>query len=162
VVTAVDTPIATALGEALTDLCVELAQALVRDGEGASKFVEVCVSGGRDSDECLQVAFTIAHSPLVKTALFASDPNWGRILAAIGRAGLVDLDVTAVRILINDLPIAEGGSRASAYREEAAATAMAAAELRLDVELGRGEARETVWTSDFSYDYVRINAEYRS
>jgi glutamate N-acetyltransferase/amino-acid N-acetyltransferase len=162
VVTAVDTPIATALGEALTDLCVELAQALVRDGEGASKFVEVCVSGGRDSHECLQVAFTIAHSPLVKTALFASDPNWGRILAAIGRAGLVDLDVTAVRILINDLPIAEGGSRASAYREEAAATAMAAAELRLDVELGRGEARETVWTSDFSYDYVRINAEYRS
>jgi glutamate N-acetyltransferase/amino-acid N-acetyltransferase len=108
------------------------------------------------------VAFTIAHSPLVKTALFASDPNWGRILAAIGRAGLVDLDVTAVRILINGLPIAEGGARASAYREEAAATAMAAAELRLDVELGRGEARETVWTSDFSYDYVRINAEYRS
>ena len=148
--------------EALQSLFVELAQGLVRDGEGASRFVAIDVSGGRDAAECLDVAFTIAHSPLVKTALFAGDPNWGRLLAAIGRAGLVDLDVAGVRISINDVLIAEGGARAASYSEDAGTAAMAPRELHLAVELGRGDAQETVWTSDFSYDYVRINAEYRS
>jgi glutamate N-acetyltransferase/amino-acid N-acetyltransferase len=153
---------ARALAEAVGDVCVQLAQGLVRDGEGASKFVAITVAGGKDSDECLAVAFTIAHSPLVKTALFASDPNWGRLLAAIGRAGLADLDVETVSVRLNDVLIAEGGCRAASYTEEAGAAAMAEAEIRIDVDLGRGEARETVWTSDFSYDYVRINAEYRT
>jgi glutamate N-acetyltransferase/amino-acid N-acetyltransferase len=151
-----------ALGEALTSLCVELAQELVRDAEGASKFVAVDVGGGLTEAECREVAFTIAHSPLVKTALFASDPNWGRILAAIGRAGVRDLDVAGVSIAINGLPIADNGGRAASYDEQAVATAMARPELTLTVELGRGKSRATVWTSDLSYDYVRINAEYRS
>ena len=153
---------ARALAEAVGDVCVQLAQGLVRDGEGASKFVAITVAGGRHSDECLAVAFTIAHSPLVKTALFASDPNWGRLLAAIGRAGLADLDVESVSVRLNDVLIAEGGCRAASYTEEAGAAAMAEAEIRIDVDLGRGTASETVWTSDFSYDYVRINAEYRT
>lgn len=157
-----DDPRYAPLAEALESLSVELAQALVRDGEGASKFVEVKVSEGRDAAECLEVAFTIAHSPLVKTALFAGDPNWGRLLAAIGRADIADLDVGAVRILVNDTLIAERGARAASYSEEAGAAAMAGTDLRLHVTLGRGDASETVWTSDFSYDYVRINAEYRS
>ena len=131
-------------------------------GEGASKFVEIDVRGGEDESECLNVAFTIAHSPLVKTALFAGDPNWGRVLAAIGRAGLSDLNVTGVRISINDLTIAEKGARAEAYVEAEAAERMSGAELKLGIELGRGSAQASVWTSDFSYDYVRINAEYRS
>jgi len=157
-----DSTLAQAFAAALDELCVELAQALVRDGEGASKFVEIAVSGGASEAECLDVAFTIAHSPLVKTALFASDPNWGRLLAAIGRAGLPELDVERVRVHINDVLIAEHGARASSYREELGAAAMAGPELRIAVELGRGSAQESVWTSDFSYDYVRINAEYRS
>ena len=157
-----DSPLARAFATALQSLCIELAQGLVRDGEGASKFVELQVSGGRSSAECLEVAFTLAHSPLVKTALFASDPNWGRLLAAIGRAELDDLDASAVRILINDVLIAEGGARAASYAEEDGAAAMAAQDLRIAIDLGRGDARETVWTSDLSYDYVRINAEYRS
>lgn len=151
-----------AFSEALESLCLELAQSLVRDGEGASKFVEVAVSGGADEAECLAVAFTIAHSPLVKTALFAGDPNWGRLLAAIGRAGLSDLDVTGVRIQIDDLTIAENGARALDYDESAAAALMSQKELTVGVDLGRGEQRASVWTSDLSYDYVRINAEYRS
>ena len=155
-------PLARAFGAALESLCLELAQALVRDGEGATKFVEIAVRGGASARECLDVAFTIAHSPLVKTALFAGDANWGRVLAAIGRAGLAELDVAAVRIAVNDTLIAEGGARAASYSEEAGARAMAAPELRLAIDLGRGTARETVWTSDFSHDYVRINAEYRS
>jgi glutamate N-acetyltransferase/amino-acid N-acetyltransferase len=157
-----DDPRYIAFAAALESLCVELAQGLVRDGEGASKFVEISVEGGLCSAECLDVAFTIAHSPLVKTALFASDPNWGRILAAIGRAGVAELDVDQVRILVNGVLIAENGSRAVSYTEEAGAAAMAPGDLRLEVDLGRGDCRETVWTSDFSYDYVRINAEYRS
>jgi glutamate N-acetyltransferase/amino-acid N-acetyltransferase len=155
-------PEAVAIGEALDSLCIELAQGLVRDGEGASKFVALQVSGGVDSEECLAVAFTVAHSPLVKTALFAGDPNWGRLLAAIGRAGVRDLDVSGVRIVINDVLIAEGGARAAGYVEEDGAAAMAPTDLCIEIDLGRGEAVETVWTSDFSYDYVRINAEYRS
>ncbi|KGE05320.1 bifunctional glutamate N-acetyltransferase/amino-acid acetyltransferase ArgJ [Pseudohaliea rubra] len=157
-----DSEAARALAEAVGDVCTQLAQGLVRDGEGASKFVAITVAGGEGSDECLAVAFTIAHSPLVKTALFASDPNWGRLLAAIGRAGLADLDVETVSVRLNDVLIAEGGCRAATYTEAAGAAAMAEAEIRIDVDLGRGEASETVWTSDFSYDYVRINAEYRT
>ncbi|MFT7286357.1 MAG: glutamate N-acetyltransferase/amino-acid N-acetyltransferase [Halieaceae bacterium] len=158
----VATPLARALGEALDSLCVELAQALVRDAEGASKFVAIEVIGGASVEECLEVAFTVAHSPLVKTALFASDPNWGRILAAIGRADLEDLDVNRVRVDISGVPIAEGGARSVHYSEADVAAVMALDDLQLQIDLGRGAHRETVWTSDLSYDYVRINAEYRS
>lgn len=157
-----DSPLARALADAVRDVCLSLAQGLVRDGEGASKFVSVTVREGRSVAECLDVAFTIAHSPLVKTALFASDPNWGRLLAAIGRAGLPDLDVNAVSLHLNGVLIAEHGCRAESYTEEQGAAAMAAGDIGIDVALARGDAVETVWTSDFSYDYVRINAEYRS
>ena len=154
--------LAAAFQEALDSLCLELALALVRDGEGASRFVEIAVAGGATPQECLAVAFTVAHSPLVKTALFAGDPNWGRILAAIGRAGLVALDVHGVCIAINGLAVAQSGRRAASYDEAAAARVMAGRELCLHIDLGRGTATERVWTSDLSYDYVRINAEYRS
>lgn len=157
-----DDELALALATALESLCVELAQGLVRDGEGASKFVEVHVSGGKTSEECLDVAFTVAHSPLVKTALFAADPNWGRVLAAIGRAGIEDLAIEGVRLAINDELIAEHGARAESYSEEKVAAAMAQRDLVLSISLDRGDAEERVWTTDFSYDYVRINAEYRS
>ena len=147
---------------ALQELVRELAQGLVRDAEGASKFVAVNVCGGNSEQECLQVAYTIAHSPLVKTALFAGDPNWGRLLAAIGRAGLADLDVDKVALLINGVLIAEGGCRADSYTEEQGVAAMAATDIDIEVRLQRGAASATVWTSDLSYDYVRINAEYRT
>ena len=143
-------------------MCISLAQSIVRDGEGASKFVTVQVNGGRSEVECLEVAFTIAHSPLVKTALFASDPNWGRLLAAIGRADVPELQVERVGLYLNDVLIAEGGCRAAGYTEEQGVAAMAPEEIVIRVELGRGEASVAVWTTDFSYDYVRINAEYRS
>lgn len=146
----------------LTELCIELAQGLVRDGEGASKFVTVDVHGGATTQECDQVAYTIAHSPLVKTALFASDPNWGRLLAAIGRAGLNDLVVEDVSVFINGVLIAERGARADSYTEAQGAAAMAGADIVIRVELNRGPASAAVWTSDLSYDYVRINAEYRT
>lgn len=157
-----DAPLYRALADAVQAVCVGLAQALVRDGEGASKFVSVLVNGGRDEQECLDVAFTIAHSPLVKTALFASDPNWGRLLAAIGRAGLQQLDVSAVGVYLNDILIAESGCRAASYTEEQGVAAMAPEDITIRVELNRGSASATVWTTDFSYDYVRINAEYRT
>jgi glutamate N-acetyltransferase/amino-acid N-acetyltransferase len=147
---------------ALDELCIELARGLVRDGEGVTRLVTVDVSGARTSQEALDVAFTVAHSPLVKTALFAGDPNWGRILAAVGRAGVADLDVEGVRITLGGEPIAEAGARAKDYSEERVAAVMAGAEIELCIELGRGQAHETIWTSDLSYDYVRINAEYRS
>ena len=147
---------------ALQELVLELAQGLVRDGEGASKFVAVKVGGGSSEQECLQVAYTIAHSPLVKTALFASDPNWGRLLAAIGRAGIADLDVDKVDVLINGVLIAESGCRAASYTEEQGVAAMAPSDIHIEIRLRRGDARATVWTSDLSYDYVRINAEYRT
>jgi glutamate N-acetyltransferase / amino-acid N-acetyltransferase len=147
---------------ALTDLCTELAQAIVRDGEGATKFVTVEVCEGRDSAECLQVAYTIAHSPLVKTALFASDPNWGRILAAVGRAGVNDLVLDQVRVDLGDVRIVSAGGRDPGYTEAAGQVVMQKAEILICVSLGRGSARERVWTTDFSYDYVKINAEYRT
>ncbi len=152
----------TAFTEALESLALALAQGLVRDGEGAGKFVAVQIDGGRSEQECLQVAYTIAHSPLVKTALFASDPNWGRLLAAIGRAGLADLNVERVEVRINDVLIAENGCRAAGYTEQQGVAAMAPTDLTIEVRLHRGSATATVWTSDFSYDYVRINAGYRT
>jgi len=151
-----------ALHEAVLALALELAQALVRDGEGASKFVAVEVGGGRDEAECLEVAYTIAHSPLVKTALFASDPNWGRLLAAIGRADVYALDVSLVEVRINGVLIAEGGCRASSYTEEQGVAAMEPGDISIAIDLQRGPASATVWTSDLSYDTVRINAEYRT
>jgi len=151
-----------ALYDALREVFVILAQALVRDGEGASKFVAVNVSGGGSEAECLEVAYTIAHSPLVKTALFASDPNWGRLLAAIGRADVQDLDVDAVVVRLNGVLIAERGGRAASYTEEQGVQAMAPEDIEIGIELNRGDSQATVWTTDFSYDYVRINAEYRT
>lgn len=157
-----DSPLALALRAAVEEVCVHLAQGLIRDGEGASKFVTVCVNGGAFEQECLDVAFTIAHSPLVKTALFASDPNWGRLLAAIGRAGLENLDVEKVGVYLNDVLIAENGCRAASYTEEQGVAAMTPEDIVIRVELNRGDADASVWTTDFSYDYVRINAEYRT
>lgn len=151
-----------ALRSAVEEVSSTLAQELVRDGEGATKFVTVAVNGGADSSECLDVAFTIAHSPLVKTALFASDPNWGRLLSAIGRAGLSSLDVNRVSVFINEVLIAENGCRASSYTESLGVSAMSSDEIVIRVELQRGDSCERVWTTDFSYDYVRINAEYRT
>ena len=146
----------------ITEVMIELAQAIVRDGEGATKFMEVRVERGRDEAECKQVAYAIARSPLVKTAFFASDPNLGRILAAIGYAGISDLDVARIRLWLGNVLVAENGGRAPAYREEEGARVMAAPEIAVRVDLDRGDALATVWTCDFSYDYVKINAEYRT
>ena len=148
--------------QALTTLMIELAQDIVRDGEGASKFVEIRVTGGESEAACDQVARTVAHSPLVKTALFASDPNWGRILAAIGRAGLENLDTDAVSVHLNGVLIAEQGARAASYTEEKGQEAMAPGDLLIEIALNRGDAEAVIWTTDLSYDYVRINAEYRT
>ncbi len=150
------------LRDALTEVAVELAQAIVRDGEGATKFMTVQVEGGQDAVECRKVAYAIAHSPLIKTAFFASDPNLGRILAAIGYAGVDQLDVSKLKLYLGDVLVAENGGRASAYREEQGAAVMQEAEILVRVDLARGAASCTVWTCDFSYDYVRINADYRS
>ncbi len=151
-----------ALCAAVTDVCEQLALAVVRDGEGATKLITVLVEGGRDEAECLQVAYTIAHSPLVKTAFFASDPNWGRILAAVGRAGLVSLDINAIELYLDDVCLARDGGRAAGYREELGQQVMDKTEITVRVVLNRGDATAQVWTCDLSYDYVRINAEYRS
>ncbi len=153
---------AAAFEAALTDLCVTLAQAIVRDGEGATRFITVEVGGGRDEAECRQVAYTVAHSPLVKTACFAGDPNWGRILAAVGRAGIEGLDVGGIDIFLGDVCIVRGGARAPEYTEAQGVAAMAGEEIRIRIALGRGQARGQVWTCDLSCDYVRINAEYRT
>jgi glutamate N-acetyltransferase/amino-acid N-acetyltransferase len=141
---------------------LDLAQAIIRDGEGASKFVSVVVEGATDTHEALAVAYTIAESPLVKTALGASDPNWGRILAAIGRAGLKNFDVNAVRLQLNSVLIVENGARAASYIEDAGQAAMQPEDIEIRVSLNRGQVTETVWTTDLTYDYVRINAEYRT
>lgn len=141
---------------------IHLAKSIVSDGEGATKFVTVAVSGGANRDECLDVAYAVAHSPLIKTALFASDPNWGRIVAAIGYAGVPDLDATKVRVHLNDTLIVEHGARAKSYTEAQGQAVMSQAEIAININLGRGEVAETVWTTDLSYEYVRINADYRS
>ena len=151
-----------ALREAVIAAAIELAQAIVRDGEGATKFMTIAVKGGRDRAECRAVAYAIGQSPLVKTAFFASDPNLGRILAAIGYAGIADLDVSQLRVWLGDVLVAEHGGRAASYREEDGARIMADAEIGITVDLARGQADATVWTCDFSYDYVKINADYRS
>ena len=162
VITPTDRAAALAFQAALTELATELAQDIVRDGEGATKFVEITVSSADSEAEADQVARTVAHSPLVKTALFASDPNWGRILAAVGRAGVSELDVEAVSLLLNGVLIAEKGARAESYTEEAGVAAMTPEDLIITIDLGRGEKSATLWTTDFSYDYVKINAEYRT
>jgi glutamate N-acetyltransferase/amino-acid N-acetyltransferase len=152
----------TVLRDALTDVAIELAQAIVRDGEGATKFMTVTIEGGRDDAECRKVAYAIAHSPLIKTAFFASDPNLGRILAAIGYAGVEQLDINALKLYLGDVLVAEKGGRALAYEESQGVAVMQQPEILVRVDLARGNASCTVWTCDFSYDYVRINADYRS
>lgn len=148
--------------DAITEVAIELAQAIVRDGEGATKFMTIQVRGGRDEAECRKIAYAIAHSPLIKTAFFASDPNLGRILAAIGYAGVDDLDTNALKLYLGDFLVAENGGRASSYEEAQGAAVMKESEITVRVELGRGDAETTIWTCDFSYDYVKINADYRS
>ena len=151
-----------ALGGAITEVAQSLAQAIVRDGEGATKFVTVRVEGGRNASECRKVAYAIAHSPLVKTAFFAGDPNLGRILAAIGNSGIATLDTAKVSLYIDQVRVAVRGGRDPDYREAQGVAAMAKPEFTVRVALHRGNAAATVWTCDFSYDYVKINAEYRS
>ncbi len=150
------------LRDAITEVFIELAQGLVRDGEGATKFVTVAVNTAGSEAEALKVAYTIAESPLVKTALFASDPNWGRLLAAIGRTGVENLQVDQISIYINEVLIAEKGCRAASYSEEQGVAAMAEEEIVIRIELGRGQQTATIWTCDLSEEYVRINADYRS
>jgi glutamate N-acetyltransferase/amino-acid N-acetyltransferase len=150
------------LKRALLEVAQLLAQAIVRDGEGASKFITIRVEGGRDAQECRQVAYAIAHSPLVKTAFYASDPNLGRILAAVGYAGIVDLDQTAIDLYLDEVHVAQQGGRHPAYLEEDDQRVMQQSEITVRVGLGRGQASETVWTCDLSHAYVSINADYRS
>ena len=151
-----------ALKAALSEVSIRLAQAMARDGEGATKFMTVQIEKGRDCAECKQVAYAIARSPLVKTAFFASDPNLGRILAAIGYAGVTDLDVNGIEVYLGDVLVAEKGGRAASYTEAQGATVMKETEITIRAVLNRGSANATVWTCDFSYDYVKINAEYRT
>ncbi len=153
---------AVAFGNLIVEACQHLAQLIIRDAEGATKFVTIAVNGGRDSAECLQLAYTIAHSPLVKTALFASDPNWGRILAAAGRAGLPDLSIDKLEIYLHDVCIVRNGGVAEDYTEQRGQAVMDKEEITIRVELGRGSATECIWTSDLSHEYVSINADYRS
>ena len=150
------------LRDAVTEVSVHLAQAIVRDGEGATKFITVQVEGGVDQDECAKVAYAVAHSPLVKTAFFASDPNLGRILAAIGYAGINDLDVNRMELYLDEVLVAENGGRAGSYLEADGQRVMNQDEITVRVVLNRGDSSVTVWTCDFSYDYVKINASYRS
>ena len=157
-----DSDDAALLQQAITDVCMFLAREIVRDGEGATKLVEITVNGARDTVDARAVAYTIAHSPLVKTALFASDPNWGRILAAVGRAGVQGMDLPAIRIFLDDVCIVSNGGRDPAYREEDGQRVMDREAFEIRVELGMGTAQARVLTCDFSYDYVKINAEYRS
>ena len=151
-----------ALRGTLIEVCQELAQRVVRDGEGATRFVTVNVTGGANEAECLRVAYTIAESPLVKTALFAGDPNWGRLSMAIGRAGVENLDTSSVNVFLGEVSVMEAGLKAPGYTEEAGAGVMARPEFEIRVELGRGSESAVVWTTDLSYEYVKINAEYRS
>ena len=148
--------------DVLTRVMKRLAQLIVRDGEGATKFITVAVEGGADTQECCDIAYSIAHSPLVKTAIFASDPNWGRILAAIGYAGVPNLDVEKIQVWLGDVQICKDGGAAADYTEAAGAAEMEKSEITIRVDLGRGSARDTVYTCDLSYDYVKINADYRS
>jgi glutamate N-acetyltransferase/amino-acid N-acetyltransferase len=161
-ITSLSSPEGQALRGAMLGLAQKLAQAIVRDGEGATKFIEIQVEGGATGEECRKVAYAIAHSPLVKTAFFASDPNLGRILAAVGYAGIEDLDQTGIDLYLDDVLVAVQGGRNPAYREEDGQRVMRQSEIRVRVLLGRGAACDTVWTCDLSHDYVTINADYRS
>lgn len=161
-ITSLDSAEGRALAAALGDVARLLAQAIVRDGEGATKFITVRVEGGASTEECRKVAYAIAHSPLVKTAFFASDPNLGRILAAVGYAGIEDLDQTRIDLYLDDVLVARQGGRNPDYREEDGQRVMRQAEITVRVLLGRGDARDQVWTCDLSHDYVSINADYRS
>ena len=161
-ITALDSPAGLALKTAMLEVARLLAQAIVRDGEGATKFIAIQVEGGKNGDECRKVAYAIAHSPLVKTAFFASDPNLGRILAAVGYAGIDDLDQTQIDLYLDDVHVAVKGGRNPAYREEDGQRVMKQSEITVRVNLGRGDAVDTVWTCDFSHEYVTINADYRS
>jgi glutamate N-acetyltransferase/amino-acid N-acetyltransferase len=161
-ITTLDSADAQTLRAALVSLSQQLAQAIVRDGEGATKFITVRVEGGKTQAECAKVAYAIAHSPLVKTAFFASDPNLGRILAAVGYAGVDDLDQTKIDLYLDDVHVAKGGGRNPSYREEDGQRVMKQPEITVRVVLGRGSAADQVWTCDFSHEYVSINADYRS
>jgi glutamate N-acetyltransferase/amino-acid N-acetyltransferase len=162
VITSFHTAAGVALKGAMLEVARLLAQAIVRDGEGATKFITVRVEGGKTAAECRQVAYAIAHSPLVKTAFFASDPNLGRILAAVGYAGIEDLDQTKIDLHLDDVLVATQGGRNPAYREEDGQRVMKQSEITVRVGLGRGDAADQVWTCDFSHEYVTINADYRS
>lgn len=157
-----DTLEAQELFKALQEAFLHLAQAIVRDGEGATKFVTIEVGSAASSKEALDVAYTVGHSPLVKTAMFASDANWGRILAAVGRSGVSNFDLEKVQIFLDDVQIVEQGGRSASYTEAAGAKVFAQSEFTVRIELGRGEVRERLWTCDFSHEYVSINADYRS
>jgi len=161
-INAIDTPEYAALAAAVSGLSQQLAQMIVRDGEGATKFITVQVEGGRDRDECRKIAYSIGHSPLVKTAFFASDPNLGRILAAIGYAGVDDLDVAQLNLYLDDVWVARNGGRNPDYQEADGQRVMRQSEITVRVTLGRGSAAATIWTCDLSHDYVTINADYRS
>jgi glutamate N-acetyltransferase/amino-acid N-acetyltransferase len=161
-ITSLDAPEGRALREAVFDISRRLAQAIVRDGEGATKFITVRIDGGRSVDECRLAAYAIAHSPLVKTAFFASDPNLGRILAAVGYAGIDDLDQSLIDLFLDDVHVARAGGRHPDYREEEGQRVMKRSEITVRVDLHRGAASATVWTCDLSHDYVSINADYRS
>ncbi len=152
----------TLLEKAVKEVCEYLAASIIRDGEGSTKFVTVEVFEGQSEAECREVAYTVAQSPLVKTALFASDPNWGRILAAVGRAGIANLDVDLISIYLGEVCIVRKGGRAAEYTESAGVDVMADDEITIRINLGRGDAQARIWTNDLSYDYVRINAEYRT
>ena len=161
-INSLQSPEGQALFQAMLQVARQLAQAIVRDGEGATKFITIQVEGGRDSAECRQVAYAIAHSPLVKTAFYASDPNLGRILAAVGYAGVADLDQTGIDLYLDDVHVAIQGGRHPSYREEDGQRVMKQTEITVRVVLGRGNATDTVWTCDLSHEYVTINADYRS
>jgi glutamate N-acetyltransferase/amino-acid N-acetyltransferase len=161
-ITSLDSADGKALVAAMQNVARQLAQAIVRDGEGATKFITIQVEGGRDAAECKQVAYAVAHSPLVKTAFYASDPNLGRILAAVGYAGIADLDQTGIDLFLDDVHVAVKGGRNPSYREEDGQRVMKQSEITVRIGLGRGTASETVWTCDFSHEYVTINADYRS
>ncbi len=161
-ITQLDSGDGAVLRQAVIDVATQLAQAIVRDGEGATKFITVQVDGGKTEAECKQVAYAIAHSPLVKTAFFASDPNLGRILAAVGYAGIADLDQTRIELFLDDVHVVTDGGRKASYQEADGARVMKQAEITVRIDLRRGPAQATVWTCDLSYDYVKINADYRS
>jgi glutamate N-acetyltransferase/amino-acid N-acetyltransferase len=161
-ITSLDSAEGKALFQAMLQVARQLAQAIVRDGEGATKFITLQVDGGRNTAECRQVAYAIAHSPLVKTAFFASDPNLGRILAAVGYAGIADLDQSHIDLYLDDVQVAVNGGRSPSYQEADGQRIMQQSEITVRVVLGRGQATDTVWTCDFSHEYVTINADYRS